>query len=191
MYKPQIGVIPAACDPTMHATLMTIDTVPHHLPDKTTDALETLSTVELCHAERRIIAMPLADQLPIFFQVRLSAAGRNEWIDIHTFDQDLEIARRQPQIQIKLAKKLVTAGDGGIPGVKCVDHSGANRPLAAVRSGYNSYPGMLCCVFAQNLCSGIRRTVIDDNPLGRLETLRKYRVDTLPHERGFVATRGD
>jgi len=51
MYESQLGFIPAARNPAVHATLVTVDTIPHYLADKSADLLEACSAVKLRHAE--------------------------------------------------------------------------------------------------------------------------------------------
>src|SRR5580658_2355423 len=91
MYEPQLGVVPAARDPTVHATLVAIDTVPHDLTNKSANAFKAGSAVKLRHAERGVIAVSFVDQAALFLDVGLAATGCNAGILVHALDEDLEI----------------------------------------------------------------------------------------------------
>src|ERR1043166_4623195 len=80
VYEAQLGLVPAAGNPTPHPALMAIDTIPHHLPDEAADLLEALPAVELRHAEGGIIRVALVDQSAIFFHIGLAPAGRQKRI---------------------------------------------------------------------------------------------------------------
>src|SRR6516225_9752534 len=90
-------------NPGIHPAAMTVDAIPHDLSYKPTNPPETGNAVELCHAERRVIAMPLRDQGSVFVEVCLAAAGPDAAIGRHPFHQDFKVAPRQTEIEIQLA----------------------------------------------------------------------------------------
>src|SRR5262249_10375831 len=102
MHETQVRLVPAAGDPTMHPAAMSIDAVPHHLAHEATDRLEAGDPIELDHAKRHVVAVTLVDQLPVFLDIGLPAAGRDAWISRHALHQNLEIARWQTQVEVKL-----------------------------------------------------------------------------------------
>src|SRR5690606_32084641 len=101
----QGGDIPAACNPAMHSTAVTVDTVPHHLADEATDLLETFPAVELGHPDGHFIAAGFADQSPISAdEVGFATARADARIGTHAPQKNLEVSGRQFQIKIELAK---------------------------------------------------------------------------------------
>ena len=103
MYESKIGFIPTAGNPSMHSTQMAINAIPHHFAYESADRLETIDAIELGHPKRSVVAVTLINQLTVFYDVRFSAAGGYAWVPIHSINQDFEIARRKPQIQIEFA----------------------------------------------------------------------------------------
>ena len=71
------------------------------------------------------------DELAALLDVGLAAAGGHARLGLHALHQDLEIARRQAQVEIELADVLVVVRiDGLVAGVEGLDDAG---PTARVR----------------------------------------------------------
>src|SRR5690349_6730783 len=107
MDETQFRFVPATRNPAVHPAAMAVDPIPHHFAYEPPNPPETLHAVELCHAERRIVTMPLRDQPSIFVDVGLAAAGRNTRFGCHLIDKDFEITLRQTQIEVQLAQILI------------------------------------------------------------------------------------
>src|SRR6267378_3812730 len=192
MDEPQLGLVPAACDPALHAAAMTIDPVPHHLPDETADLLEAGNPIELRHAEGGLVTVALSDQRPLLLEVSLPAARTESGVGHHPLHQDFEIPRRKAQVEIQLAKVVVVVRvDRVVPGVERLYDARADGAAPAIASGHDLDPFVLPRVRGQYLWRLVRGAIVDNDPFRGTNRLRQHGLQRLPHELCFVAARGD
>ena len=118
------------------------------------------------------------DKTPAFLEISLAAAGRNAWVGCHPRHQNFEIARREAQIEIKLAKIIVIVRiDSSIAGIKCLDDARSYR--SAVRDCFKvitSIQSYLRLIFGKNCRRLVGRSVIDDDPFCGPNRLIDHRV---------------
>src|ERR1700690_3981370 len=107
MHKSKIRLVPTACNPPMHTTQMAINAIPHYFANETANRLEAFHTIEFGHSERSVVAVALVNYLTPLNKVRFSTAGGDGRIRIDSRNQYLKVTRRQPQIQIELAEKII------------------------------------------------------------------------------------
>src|SRR5262245_27634146 len=127
MDKTQFRLIPAARNPPIHPAAMTVNPIPHHLEHKPTNSLQTRNPVELGHAKRHVVTVPLLNQASIFLDVGFAAASRDARIGGHLFNEYFEVARRQAQIEVQLAQIVIIVGTYGVvSSVKCFNDARAD-----------------------------------------------------------------
>ena len=87
--------------------------------------------------------MAFIDQRAARFDIGLAAAGRDPAIGLHARHQQLEIPRRQPQVQVELAKVVKVLGAHRlVAGVERFDDARADGAAAAIRARHHLDPGM-------------------------------------------------
>lgn len=130
--EPQHFVIVGFRDPAFHAALVTVDSVPHHFANETTDFLEAFRAIQLCHSNGHLIAAPLRNQLTRKClrcirwtgKIGLAAAGSYPRIRVHPMNENLEIAGRKVEIEVEFANVgEITRVDRLISLVESIDHA--------------------------------------------------------------------
>jgi hypothetical protein len=179
--------------PALPAHHVTVEPVPHHLPNEAADILETGPAIEFRGADRHLVAHPLPDAVAGAVDViGLARTGAEPRISLHLLDQPLEISLRQVEIEVELAEIGVPRGVDRLPtGIEGVDHPRAHGPVAAILAPDHADPVVPGRVIGQDLGALVGRSVIDDHPQRRPMRLRDHAVEGAAHELGLVAAGGD
>jgi hypothetical protein len=181
-------VIETARDPARLPGTMTVQPIPHHLPCKTADIAETRRAIKLGHAHRIFVAARFANQAPGIAKVGLAATGPQARVLLHPLYQRLEVARRQLEIEIELAEIRERMEINPFqPGIKSINNTRANPTLPAIISMNDMDKLVFSRVTIEQIPRAIGRTIVDDDPLLRPNTLSEHTLQGVTSVLGFIA----
>ena len=117
--------------------------------------------------------------------VGLAAAGAEARIGRHPREHGLEVVLRQLEVDVELADEVVGCVDGGEPGVERLDDAGADGPCPGFTM-HHLDEGQLGLILRDDRHAVVARTVVDDDPLHRLDGLPGYGAEGFLNVFGLV-----